>query len=88
MNREEEEYLRAVSLISWALTLREARARCPQLPSLTEFADCCAAKMLEGCADPAAKARSIICADTFTSKKKALEYCLQLEHDIVATYYE
>jgi len=88
VNREEEEYLRAVSLISWAMALREARALCPQLASLTEFADCCAARMLERCVDPATKARSIICSDTFTSKQKALEYCLQLERDIVSTYYE
>jgi len=88
VNREEEEYLRAVSLISWAMALREARAMCPQIASLTEFLDCCAQKMLNACADPVAKTRSIICADTFTSRQKALEWCRELEEEIVKTYYE
>lgn len=88
MNREEEEYLRAVSLISWAMALREARAMCPQINSLTEFLDCCAQKMLNTCADPAAKVRSVICSDTFTSKQKAVEWCRELEEEIVKTYYD
>jgi hypothetical protein len=88
VNREEEEYLRAVSLISWAMALREARAMCPRISSLTEFVECCAQKMLAMCTDPQAKARSAICADTFTSRRKATEWCLQLEDEIVKTYYE
>jgi hypothetical protein len=88
VNREEEEYLRAVSLISWAMALREARAMCPQITSLTEFIDCCAQKMLAACTDPQAKTRSVICADTFTSKRRALEWCRDLEEEIVKTYYE
>ena len=88
MNREEEEYLRAVSLISWAMALREARAVCPDIRSLTEFLDCCAQRMLNMCVDHAAKARSVICADTFTSKQRALEWCRGLEEEIVKTYYD
>ena len=88
MNREEEEYLRAVSLISWAMALREARAMCPQITSLTEFVECCASRMLNTCADPAAKTRSAICADTFTSRRRAVEWCQQLEQEIVNTYYD
>ena len=88
MNREEEEYLRAVSLISWAMALREARAMCPQLTSLTEFVECCAQRMLTMCTDPQAKTRSIICADTFTSRQKAVEWCRSLEQEIVNSYYE
>jgi hypothetical protein len=88
VNREEEEYLRAVSLISWAMALREARAMCPQINSLTEFVECCAQKALTMCADPMAKMRSAICADTFTSRQKAVEWCLQLEDEIVKTYYD
>jgi hypothetical protein len=88
VNREEEEYLRAVSLISWAMALREARAMCPQINSLTEFVECCTQKTLTMCADPTAKTRSMICADTFTSRLKALEWCQQLEQEIVNTYYD
>ncbi len=88
MNREEEEYLRAVSLISWTMALREARAMCPQIASLTEFVECCAQKMLAMCTDPLAKTRSVICADTFTSRQRAVEWCLQLEDEIVKTYYD
>ena len=88
MNREEEEYLRAVSLISWAMALREARAMCPQLTSLTEFVERCAQRMLQMCADPQAKTRSIICADTFTSRQRAVEWCRELEQEIVSTYYD
>ncbi len=88
MNREEEEYLRAVSLISWAMALREARAMCPQINSLTEFVECCAQKMIMMCADPTAKMRSVICADTFTSKQRAIEWCRALEEEIVKTYYD
>jgi len=88
VNREEEEYLRAVSLISWAMALREARAMCPQITSLTEFHDCCVQKMLNMCADPMAKMRSIICADTFSSRHRAVEWCRQLEEEIVQTYYD
>jgi len=88
VNREEEEYLRAVSLISWAMALREARAMCPRINSLTEFVECCAQKTLNMCADPQAKTRSIICADTFTSRQKAVEWCMNLEDEIVKTYYE
>jgi len=88
VNREEEEYLRAVSLISWAMALREARALCPQITSLTEFVECCAQRMLQMCADPHAKTRSIICADTFTSRQKAIEWCRELEQEIVGTYYD
>jgi hypothetical protein len=88
VNREEEEYLRAVSLISWAMALREARALCPQITSLTEFVECCAQKMLNMCTDPQAKTRSVICSDTFTSKIRALEWCQQLEQEIVNSYYE
>ena len=88
MNREEEEYLRAVSLISWAMALREARAMCPQINSLTEFVECCAQRILAMCADPQAKTRSVICSDTFTSKIKAVEWCQSLEQEIVNSYYE
>ncbi|MFZ8808812.1 MAG: hypothetical protein ACO2PN_12015 [Pyrobaculum sp.] len=88
MNREEEEYLRAVSLISWAMALREARAMCPQINSLSEFLDCCVNKMLNMCTDPFAKTRSVICADTFTSRQRALEWCRELEQEIVKTYYD
>jgi hypothetical protein len=88
VNREEEEYLRAVSLLSWAMALREARAMCPQINSLTEFLECCAQKMLTACSDPLAKARSVICADTFTSRQRALEWCRDLELEIVKTYYD
>lgn len=88
MNREEEEYLRAVSLISWAMALREARAMCPDVKSLTEFVECCANRLLAMCADPTAKVRSIICADTFTSRRKAVEWCINLEDEIVKTYYD
>ena len=88
MNREEEEYLRAVSLISWAMALREARAMCPQINSLTEFVECCANRMLTMCTDPMAKTRSAICADTFTSRQKAVEWCRGLEEEIVRTYYD
>jgi hypothetical protein len=88
VNREEEEYLRAVSLISWAMALREARAMCPDIKSLTGFVECCAQKMLNMCADPMAKARSAICADTFTSRRRAVEWCMELEDEIVKTYYD
>jgi hypothetical protein len=88
VNKEEEEYLRAVSLISWAMALREARAMCPQISSLTEFVECCASRMLNMCTDPTAKTRSVICSDTFTSKIRAVEWCQQLEQEIVNTYYE
>jgi hypothetical protein len=88
VNREEEEYLRAVSLISWAMALRESRAMCPQITSLTEFVECCAQKMLNLCADPMAKARSVICADTFASRQRAVEWCRELEQEIVSTYYD
>jgi hypothetical protein len=88
VNREEEEYLRAVSLISWAMALREARAVCPQITSMTEFVECCAQKMLNMCADPQAKTRSVICSDTFTSRQRAVEWCMNLEDEIVKTYYE
>jgi hypothetical protein len=88
VNKEEEEYLRAVSLISWAMALREARAMCPGISSFTEFLDCCVQKTLAMCADPLAKTRSVICADTFTSRIKAIEWCQQLEREIVGTYYD
>jgi len=88
VNREEEEYLRAVSLISWAMALRETRALCPQITSLTEFVECCAQRMLQMCADPRAKTLSIICADTFTSRQRAVEWCRELEQEIVNTYYD
>jgi hypothetical protein len=88
VNREEEEYLRAVSLISWAMALREARAMCPQINSLTEFVECCANKILTMCADPMAKTRSMICADTFTSRQRAVEWCMNMEEEIVRTYYD
>jgi hypothetical protein len=88
VNREEEEYLRAVSLISWAMALREARAMCPGISSLTEFVECCSSRVLAMCADPMAKVRSMICADTFTSRQKAVEWCMRLEDEIVNTYYD
>jgi hypothetical protein len=88
VNREEEEYLRAVSLISWAMALREARAMCPDIRSLTEFVECCANKMLHMCADPTTKTRSVICSDTFASRRRAVEWCRELEEEIVRTYYD
>lgn len=88
MNREEEEYLRAVSLISWAMALREARAICPDIRSLTEFVECCTNRLLAMCADPMAKTRSVICTDTFTSRRRAVEWCINLEDEIVKTYYD
>ena len=77
-----------MSLISWAMALREARAMCPGINSLTEFVECCTNRILAMCTDPVAKTRSAICADTFTSRIKALEWCQQLEQEIVNTYYD
>jgi hypothetical protein len=88
MLKEEEMDLRAISLISWALALREAKAFCPEINSLSEFLQCCVNKLLSQCSDPAASALSYICADSHTAYQRAFEKCRGLEEAIVRSYYE
>jgi len=86
--REEEMDLRAISLISWALAMREAKAFCPDIASLAEFLSCCVSKLMAQCSDPAAAALSYICADSHTAYQRALERCRSLEEAIVRSYYD
>jgi hypothetical protein len=88
MLKEEEMDLRAVSLVSWALALWEAKALCPEINSLSEFLQCCVNKLLSQCSDPAASVLSYICADSHTSYQRAFEKCHELENAIVKSYYE